>query len=168
MTFKNGCWKKNAYLFVTELKLQVRLSMQSLYIYASNDIRISTFMEKMGMRLQLSSAPLNEIAACCLVICDPLLQKIQPFARIWAIFIPVIWFNVYIIQVIIVYTSFHDFISAQKLGHFPPYKLDEFQTKCFFRNDPEGFLCHFLCIYMLLSFLIFHMCVYMLIYHLLN
>ena len=29
--FKNGCWKKNSWIFVSELKLQVRLSMQSLH-----------------------------------------------------------------------------------------------------------------------------------------
>ena len=33
LTFKNGCWKKNACIFVTELKLQVRFSMQSLHRY---------------------------------------------------------------------------------------------------------------------------------------
>ena len=27
-TFKNGLWKKNSYIFVTELKLQIRLGMQ--------------------------------------------------------------------------------------------------------------------------------------------
>ena len=32
-TFKNGYWKKKSYMFVTELKLQVRLSMKSLGIY---------------------------------------------------------------------------------------------------------------------------------------
>ena len=31
-TFKNDYQKKNSYIFVTELKLQVRLSMQSLHI----------------------------------------------------------------------------------------------------------------------------------------
>ena len=30
---KNGYWKKNVYIFVTELKLQVRFSMQSLHRY---------------------------------------------------------------------------------------------------------------------------------------
>ena len=31
--FKNGHWKKNSYMFATELKLQVRWSMQSLHSF---------------------------------------------------------------------------------------------------------------------------------------
>ena len=32
-TFKNGCCKKNLHIFVTKLKLQVRLSIKSLHAY---------------------------------------------------------------------------------------------------------------------------------------
>ena len=60
-TFQNGYWKKNSYIFVTGLKLQVTLSMPSLHRYTLNGIKISTFLKKKsrGMRLNLSRTKLN-------------------------------------------------------------------------------------------------------------
>ena len=47
-TFKNGCWKKNSNIFVTELKLQVRLSMQSLHRYTLLMCKSQLFWKKIG------------------------------------------------------------------------------------------------------------------------
>ena len=43
---KNGYWKKKSYIIFTGLKLQIRLSMQSLHKYTL--MKISTFWKKMG------------------------------------------------------------------------------------------------------------------------
>ena len=59
-TFKNGCQKKNSYIVVTELKLQVRLSMQSLHMNTFLLVwkKISTFLKKkMGDEAEVVQCP---------------------------------------------------------------------------------------------------------------
>ena len=59
-TFKNGRYKKNSHIFVIKLKLQVRLSMQSLHRHTLLTVwKSQLFFLNRGMRLKLSSAPLS-------------------------------------------------------------------------------------------------------------
>ena len=54
--------ERNIYIFITELKLQVRSSMQLLHRYTLLMIQKSQFFdEKLGMRLKLFSAPLKRV-----------------------------------------------------------------------------------------------------------
>ena len=64
-TFKNSCCRKNSNIFVTKLKLQVRLSMQSLQTFVGIHIlwykNLNFFEKYWGMRLKLSGTPLINV-----------------------------------------------------------------------------------------------------------
>ena len=60
--FKNGYWKKNAFIFVTELKLQVRFCMQSLHRYTLLMIQKSQlFWKKIGDEAEVVQCPFNKV-----------------------------------------------------------------------------------------------------------
>ena len=59
MDFKKGCWKKNSCIVVTDLKLQVRVNMQLLHRYTSNNVKISTSKKKKG-EAEVVQCPLME------------------------------------------------------------------------------------------------------------